>query len=151
VQPWVVCLSLVSDVERRKSTPFISTSSVYLPLGIYLYELNQYGKLPDYIDPTSPTSPVGFDKATGVLNAPVHPEVFSTLAPLPPSMSVEPLINVQKQRLIASVVKSVVAGQHLASNLSFDLDRKLYQKCLRLRGLDPETLMQIASNYSGDF
>ncbi|KAG9037140.1 hypothetical protein FRB95_006694 [Tulasnella sp. JGI-2019a] len=116
-------------------------------IGIYLGSLERYRRLPDYIDPTAPTSPVTIDHETGSLSPPLHPEVFSTLAPLPPSVHLEPLINIQKQRLTAGVVKSIVAGQHLATKVSFDLDRKLYQKCLRLKALGPDVLMDVARNW----
>lgn len=79
---------------------------------------------------------MGDDLITGDLDPPAYPEVFASLAPLPASMQLEPLINVHKQRRVAEVIKSLVAGQHLASRTQFDVDRKLFQKCLRLRGLD---------------
>ncbi|KAG8932520.1 hypothetical protein FRC02_000973 [Tulasnella sp. 418] len=123
---------------KKSCVPFI---------GIYLSQLQKYRKLPDYIDPTSPTSPVLIDKTTGMLSPPLHPEVFSTLQTLPPSVPLEPLINVQKQRLTAGVVKEIVAGQHLASNVSYEPDRKLYQKCLRLKALPVETQTEIANLY----
>jgi hypothetical protein len=55
-------------------------------------------------------------------------------------MHLEPLINVHKQRLVARTVKALVSGQHLASRLQHPIDRRLFQRCLRLRGLDPATL-----------
>lgn len=76
--------------------------------------------------------------------------MFSTLAPLPPSVPLEPLANVQKQRLTAGTVKEIVAGQHLASKISFDLDRKLYQKCLRLKAVPPDKLVEVAKKYGGE-
>lgn len=57
-------------------------------------------------------------------------------------MHLEPLINVQRQRLIAGVIKSLVAGQHLASRVQFQIDKKLFNKCLRIRGLDESTLQR---------
>lgn len=110
--------------------------------GIYLNELNELDLLPDYIDPSAPHTTMIPHAA--ISSSFLHPEVFSTLAPLPDTIPLTPLINIQKQRLIAALVKSVVAGQHLASNCQFKLDRKLYQKCLRLRCLDPDTLLQAA-------
>ncbi|KAI0742836.1 hypothetical protein C8Q80DRAFT_1190902 [Daedaleopsis nitida] len=108
--------------------------------GVYLAQLHHYSSLPDLIDPTAPREPVGIDQGTNTFEAPAHPEVFSNLAPLPPSMQLEPLINVHKQRLISGVVKSLVAGQHLAAKVQYPLDKKIFQKCLKLRGLDADTL-----------
>ena len=111
-------------------------------IGAYLSQLQRYKSLPDLIDPTAPNVTVGVDPITANLDAPAHPEVFSTLTPLPPSMHLEPLINVHKQRRIAGVIKSLVAGQHLASRMQSEVDKKLYQRCLRLRGLDSDTLQR---------
>lgn len=62
-------------------------------------------------------------------------------------MQLEPLINVHKQRLIAGVIKDLVAGQHLASRVQFTIDKKLFQKCLRIRGLETEVLHQVYRMY----
>lgn len=62
-------------------------------------------------------------------------------------MQLEPLINVHKQRLIAGSIKSLVAGQHLASRVQFPIDRKLFQRCLKLRGLDEDTLQRAYQMY----
>lgn len=99
------------------------------------------------IDPTSPNEPVGVDPVTNAFEAPAHPEVFSTLAPLPQSMQLEPLINIQKQRLIAGVIKSLVTGQHLASKMQYSIDKKLFQKCLKLKALNEDTLQRAYSMY----
>ena len=88
------------------------------------------------------------DPATGVFDAPSHPEVFSYLAPLPPSVQLEPLINVHKQRLVAGVVKSFVSGQHLAIKVNYPVEKKLFQKCIKLRGLEPSTLERVLALYS---
>ena len=95
--------------------------------------------MPDLIDPSAPNKSVGID-LNGNLEHPAYPEVFSNLQPLPTSIQLEPLINVQKQRLIAGVIRSLVAGQHLANNLEVNIDKKLLQRCLRLKALDPESL-----------
>ncbi|KAF8970688.1 hypothetical protein BDZ97DRAFT_1694461 [Flammula alnicola] len=116
-------------------------------IGIYLSQLHRLNKLPALIDPTAPNSVIGIDPVTAVFDPPTHPEVFSALAPLPPSMHLEPLINVHKQRRIADVIKSLVAGQHLASRVQFDIDKKLFQRCLRLRGLDSVTLQRALAMY----
>ncbi|KAJ7440137.1 ras guanine nucleotide exchange factor domain-containing protein [Mycena latifolia] len=130
---------------KRKSTPDDKPNSACVPfIGVYLSQLHRHNKLPDLIDPTAPTEAVGVDPVTSSFEAPAHPEVFSALAPLPPSMHLEPLINVHKQRLIAGAIKSLVAGQHLASRVHFPTEKRLYYKCLRLRGLDMEALRRAA-------
>lgn len=112
-------------------------------LGVYLSQLQRHSRLPDLIDPTAPEEAVGINPVTSNFDAPAHPEVFSALTPLPASMHLEPLINVHKQRRIASVIKSLVAGQHLASRIQFDIDKKLFQKCLKVHAVDAETLQRI--------
>jgi Gdp/GTP exchange factor required for growth at low temperatures len=104
--------------------------------------------LPDLIDPTAPNEAVNVDDISANFETPTHPEIFSSLAPLPPSIQLEPLINVHKQRLIAGVIKDLVEGQHLASRVHFPVDKKLFQKCLRLRGLDTDTLRRVLDNVS---
>ncbi|KAF8836237.1 ras GEF [Paxillus ammoniavirescens] len=117
-------------------------------VGVYLSQLYRYSKLPDLIDPTAPREPVSMDPQTVSFDSPSHPDVFESLTPLPPSMQLEPLINVHKQRLIAGAIKDLVAGQHLASRVHFPIDKKLFQKCLRIRGLDLGTLHQVYLMYS---
>ncbi|KAJ3742875.1 hypothetical protein DFH05DRAFT_1262183 [Lentinula detonsa] len=120
-----------------------NTPSACIPfMGAYLSQLYQYNQLPVLIDPTAPHEVVTFDPVSSNLSSPAHPQVFSTLTPLPLSMHLEPLINVHRQRLIAAVIKSLVAGQHLASRVQFPIDKKLFHKCLRIRGLDSDTLQR---------
>ncbi|KAG5642703.1 hypothetical protein DXG03_002306 [Asterophora parasitica] len=116
-------------------------------VGVYLSQLQRHSRLPDLIDPTAPDENVGINPVTGNFDAPAHPEVFSALAPLPSSINLEPLINVHKQRRIAGVIKSLVAGQHLASRVHFDVDKKLFQRCLRLRGVNADALQRVLSLY----
>ncbi|KAH8084897.1 ras GEF [Cristinia sonorae] len=118
--------------------------------GVYLSLFIRYSALPDLIDPTAPNEPVIIDPISNSFESPAHPEVFSTLAPLPPTVQLEPLINVHKQRLIADVVKSLVAGQHLAAKVQYTVDKKLFQKCLKLRAVQPETLSRALATYVGD-
>jgi Gdp/GTP exchange factor required for growth at low temperatures len=93
------------------------------------------------VDPTAPTEPVGIeDEQNGTLTQPRHPEVFDNLAPLPPSMTLEPLINVHKQRLISQVVLSFLNSQQLTGKYKFATERNLYQRCLRLRAYDMVSL-----------
>lgn len=115
---------------------------------MYLSELYRYSLLPDLIDPTAPHDHVNIDPETNTFEPPAHPEVFSNLVPLPPSVQLEPLINVHKQRLVAGVVKSLVSGQHLAAKVQYPIEKKLFQKCLRLRGLPAETLQRAMDLYS---
>ncbi|KAF5326424.1 hypothetical protein D9611_001047 [Ephemerocybe angulata] len=130
--------------EARPSVP---TACVPF-IGVYLAQLNRLKRLPDLIDPTSPNETVGTNLATGDFDPPAHPEVFDALAPLPPGMRIEPLVNVHKQRKIAAVVKSLVAGQHIASRVQFGVDKKLFGRCLRLRALDPEMVQRAMGVYS---
>lgn len=113
-------------------------------------ELYRYSSLPDLVDPTAPHVPVVVDPETNNFVPPAHPEVFSNLAPLPATVQLEPLINVHKQRLIAGVVKSLVSAQHLASRVQYSTERKLWQKCLKLRGLNPETLQRALALYDAN-
>ncbi|KAJ7146148.1 hypothetical protein C8R44DRAFT_8509 [Mycena epipterygia] len=139
-----------SDVRasKRKSMTDHKPASACVPfIGVYLSQLHRHNKLPDLIDPTAPTETVGIDPLSANFDAPSRPEVFSALAPLPASMHLEPLINVHKQRMIAGVIKSMVAGQHLASRVHFPTEKRLYQKCLRLRGLDAQTLQRALTMY----
>ncbi|KAG6879641.1 hypothetical protein C0992_000276 [Termitomyces sp. T32_za158] len=112
-------------------------------IGVYLSQLQRHSRLPDLIDPTAPEEAVGINPVTSNFDSPAHPEVFWALTPLPASMHLEPLINVHKQRRIASVIKSLVAGQHLASRIQFEVDRKLFQKCLKIQAVNVETLQRI--------
>jgi len=110
--------------------------------GIYLSRLRRLNKLPVVIDPTSPNTAMGLDPISADFDRPAYPDVFASLATLPSSMQLEPLINIHKQRRVAEVIKSLVAGQHLASRAQFQIDKKLFQKCVRLRGLDAVSLQQ---------
>ncbi|KAJ7080018.1 hypothetical protein B0H15DRAFT_891079 [Mycena belliarum] len=134
--------------SKRKSMTDHKPSSACVPfIGVYLAQLQRHNMLPDLIDPTAPTEAVGIDPITSNFDAPAHPEVFSALAPLPPSMHLEPLVNVHKQRMIAGVIKAMVAGQHLASRVQFTTEKRLYQKCLRLRGLDGDSLRRSLNQF----
>jgi len=123
----------------RSCVPFI---------GVYLSQLYRFNQLPDLVDPSAPTEGVEIDPATGNFKPPAHLEVFADLRPLPPSMQIEPLINVHKQRKIAGVIKSLVAGQHSANKIEVDMDKKLLSKCLKLRALDFDSLQRIFALYS---
>ncbi|GJJ09299.1 hypothetical protein Clacol_003521 [Clathrus columnatus] len=141
-----------TDRDKERDKPAVSSSQPHtnphptycLPfLGAYLAQLYAYEKLPDFIDPTAPTEPVLIDIATGTLSAPSHSEVFFNLQPLPEGITLEPLINVHKQRLIARVIKTFVGAQHLAASVPFDVDERCYQKCFRIRSLETDVLQSI--------
>ncbi|EGO03000.1 hypothetical protein SERLA73DRAFT_158671 [Serpula lacrymans var. lacrymans S7.3] len=134
--------------SKSKATSDSKTPTACIPfIGVYLSQLYRYSRLPDLIDPTAPHDVVGLDPHTANFDSPAHPDVFDSLTPLPPSMQLEPLINVHKQRLIAGVIKDLVAGQHLASRIQHPIDKKLFQKCLKLRGLEPDTLQRAFGMY----
>ncbi|KAH7317517.1 hypothetical protein B0J17DRAFT_686723 [Rhizoctonia solani] len=109
-------------------------------LGIYLSELSEYAKLPDFIDPTRPEEPVHLDPVINEFGALSDPEVFNTLPELPDYMSLRPLINIHKQRQIAGVIQALVKGQHMASACRFTVEQKVYSKCLRLKCVDVATM-----------
>jgi GDP/GTP exchange factor required for growth at low temperature len=96
--------------------------------------------LPDLIDPTAPRDAPAQDEAGYYI--PSHPEIFDALPPLSHNVQLTVLLNIQKQRLIANVVKSLVDGQHLAAHVQYAVDRKVYQRCLRLRALNVEGMQQ---------
>ncbi|CAE6340034.1 unnamed protein product [Rhizoctonia solani] len=109
-------------------------------LGIYLSELSEYAKLPDFIDPTRPEEPIQLDPTTGDFGALGDSEVFNALPELPDYMSLRPLINVQKQRQIAGVVQALAKGQRMANACRFTAEQKVYSKCLRLKCVDAATM-----------
>ncbi|KIL57421.1 hypothetical protein M378DRAFT_16254 [Amanita muscaria Koide BX008] len=140
--------SIVSGGTDSKHKSDTKPPSFCIPfIGVYLSQLHRLTKLPDLVDPTAPNLAVEADPNTGALDQPRYPDVFSTLAPLPSFTQLEPLINVHKQRQIAAVIKSLIAGQHLASHVHYEIDKKLFQKCLRLRASDMTTLHHVLTMY----
>jgi len=115
--------------------------------GAYLSQLHRLARLPDLIDPTAPHLAMEIDPNTGTCCPPRYPDVFSALAPLPSFIQLEPLINVHKQRQAAVVIKSLIAGQQLARRVHFDIDKKLFHKCLRLRASDISVLQRVLDQY----
>ncbi|KAG9118382.1 hypothetical protein FRC07_007126 [Ceratobasidium sp. 392] len=109
-------------------------------LGVYLSELSEYAKLPDFVDPTRPEQPVTLDPATGEFSPLADPDVFASLPETPSYMPLRPLLNLHKQRQIAAVVKALVNGQHMASACKFVVEQKVYSRCLRLRCVDGATM-----------
>ena len=144
IQPRTACIPFLG---MHRSNVDLSRGLTLFGSGQYLSQLYRHSQLPDLIDPTAPNESVRIDPVTNTFEPPAHPEVFAALAPLPPSMQLEPLINIQKQRRIAGVIKSLVTGQHLASKLQFPIDKKLFQRCLRLKALDEDTLIRVYAMY----
>jgi len=146
-----------SSVNPPKAANASSTPGCIPFIGIYLCQLSRIHRLPALIDPTAPYTQIGIDPYTTHFEPPSHPEVFSALQTLPDGMSLEPLVNVHKQRLIAGVVRAVVAGQHLASRVVFGSgiggnnggvgDRKVFQRCLKLRGLEADVVSRVLAAY----
>ncbi|KAF9450741.1 ras GEF [Macrolepiota fuliginosa MF-IS2] len=132
---------------KHAERPQVPTACIPF-IGVYLSQLHRLGKLPDLIDPTAPHQTVGVNPSTNAFDPLFQPDIFSSLAPLPDSMNLEPLINVHKQRRIAEVIKSLVAGQHLASRVQYEVDKKIFNRCLRLRALDGPMLQRVLAMYS---
>ena len=147
IQPRIACIPFLGTHRSLLCSTFRLASPSFWRPGQYLSQLYRHCQLPDLIDPTSPNEPVRIDPETNTFEPPAHPGVFAALAPLPPLMQLEPLINIQKQRRIAGVIKSLVTGQHLASKVQFPIDKKLFQRCLRLKALDEDTLLRVYAMY----
>ncbi|KIK09629.1 hypothetical protein K443DRAFT_736 [Laccaria amethystina LaAM-08-1] len=84
----------INKVRQGCNRQSIPTACIPL-FGIYLAQLYKINKLPALIDATSPNQGVGIHLCH--FRSAAHPEVFSAIAPLPPTMNLEPLINVHKQ------------------------------------------------------
>ncbi|KAF9256211.1 ras GEF [Marasmius fiardii PR-910] len=142
--PPVVNGSIAEQPGKGKSNNKAVPSACIPFIGVYLSQLYQHHQLPDLIDPTAPNEVVGIDPITSNFDSPAHPEVFDALAPLPPAMQLEPLINVQKQRLIAGVVNRCITGQQLANRVRFPInDDDMHKACLELKALNSETLQRV--------
>jgi Gdp/GTP exchange factor required for growth at low temperatures len=116
-------------------------------IGSYLAQLAEFSNLPDLIDPTAPNTPVAVDMRTLNYEPLAHPEVFDNLEPLPTNVHIEPLINVHKQRLKAGVLKRLVAGQHVASRVRMECEKRLLQQVLRMRALTGEMRQRALGMY----
>ena len=116
--------------------------------GLYVSDLMQYDAMPTFLDPTSPTTAA---TATSMQDGkvrlhPSDPTAFSELAPLPPGVQLEPLINVHKFRSIAEVIRQISAFQNAAKNYSamFEAEKGAYVRCLKLRCLPGELLARLS-------
>ena len=72
---------------------------IVVVIGVYLSQLWKIKRLPDLVDPTAPDEAMSINPETGDFDTPARPEVFEALAPLPPSMRLEPLVNIHKQKI----------------------------------------------------
>lgn len=116
--------------------------------GLFVSDLMQYDAMPTFLDPTAPTRAAStFTTHDGKTR--LHPadvNAFSDLAPLPPTVQLEPLINVLKFRSIAEVIRQISAFQNAAKNYSnmFEAEKGAYVRCLKLRCLPGELLARLS-------
>ncbi|BGO95291.1 hypothetical protein NBRC10512_004841 [Rhodotorula toruloides] len=108
-------------------------------LGIFLRDLALNAELPTFLDPTEPDIPAEVD-AAGSLVSLADPSAFEELPPLPPSISLAPLVNVHKFRVLASTVRQVVAFQDLANRYTFEPTPSVFFKCLKIRSLKQDVM-----------
>lgn len=116
--------------------------------GLFVSDLMQYDAMPTFLDPTVPTmaATTAFDQDGHVRVHPADPHVFDDLAPLPPGVHLEPLINVLKFRSIAEVIRQISGFQNAAKNYSamFEAEKGAYVRCLKLRCLPGELLARLS-------
>ncbi|KAE8232561.1 hypothetical protein CF326_g2404 [Tilletia indica] len=113
--------------------------------GLFTSTLASADALPTFIDPSAPSCPVDMDLNTGELRSLANPSAFDHLPPLPASIRVEPLVNLFKSRALALTVKTIVAFQERAALYSFEANRNLYVKCLKVRTLQGHQLASLSS------
>jgi len=138
---WMAPHAAVKTTDRDGHTVLENAKPSCIPfIHAYLGELNDHSLLPDFIDPTSCDKPYTYGADLS------DPGKFAPLPPLPLEVPLRPLVNVGKQRLIADIVRDVVAGQQLAHNYTLaDLDGKIFIKCMTLRALAPEQLDELTA------
>ncbi|KZO97598.1 ras GEF [Calocera viscosa TUFC12733] len=108
-------------------------------LGVYVSQMQNVSRMPDYIDPTDPPAGLRYNAATNQFYPFKNPDRFATLQPLPSTVPLEPLINVEKARKLADIVRNFVAGQHLAVNMRFpEINHTLWKECMSIRRLSSE-------------
>jgi len=112
--------------------------------GLFLSDLAVNDTLPTFIEPSSPNSSVDVDSTTGHLRSLADPNAFAHLPSLPKNVSLSPLVNLYKYRIIAITVKSVLAFQERLNSYEFQADANVYVKTLRIRCLEGEQLTQIS-------
>ncbi|ETS65439.1 hypothetical protein PaG_00173 [Moesziomyces aphidis] len=128
-----------SSASNRGCIPFF---------GLFVSDLMQCDAMPTLLDPTSPTAAATVTtRQDGKMRLlPAEPGAFAHLAPLPPSVQLEPLVNVLKFRSIAEVIRQVSAFQSAAKNYAamFEAEKGAYVRCLKLRCLPGELLARLS-------
>ncbi|CEH16780.1 Ras1 guanine nucleotide exchange factor [Ceraceosorus bombacis] len=117
--------------------------------GLFISDLAINDALPSLLDPSSPsTQPVDLSKSAhaGLKPEliPAEPRAFDHLPPLPPSIRLEPLINVYKARNTAAIVKTVMAFQQRARLYPYEASAAVYVKALKIRSLDSNQMTQVS-------
>ncbi len=116
--------------------------------GLFVSDLMQYDAMPTLLDPTAPTLAASTTTTQDgkVRLFAADPSAFADLAPLPPAVQLEPLINVLKFRSIAEVIRQISAFQSAAKNYSamFEAEKGAYVRCLKLRCLPGELLARLS-------
>ncbi|EJU00241.1 ras GEF [Dacryopinax primogenitus] len=134
VAPTSVRAALTANGKVRNS----ATTCVPF-LGVYISQMQNLSRLPDYIDPTDPPNGQRYNIGANLFYPCKNPDRFAALQPLPESLPLEPLINVEKARKIADVVRNFVAGQHLTVNMRFpEINHALWKSCMSIRRLSSE-------------
>ncbi|KAN0065486.1 Guanine nucleotide exchange factor lte1 [Thecaphora frezii] len=122
-------------IAKRGCIPFF---------GLFLSDLMINDLLPSHLDPSSPNSTVSMDADSGRLHELADPHAFDHLAPLPPGVELEPLVNIYKYRVVASTIKNVLAFQERSKAYQFEADAGVYVKCLKIRCLQGEQLAKVS-------
>ncbi|BGP35135.1 Guanine nucleotide exchange factor lte1 [Rhodotorula toruloides] len=112
-------------------------------LGIFLRDLALNAELPTFLDPTNLDIPAEVD-AAGSLISLANLSAFDAVLPLPPSISLAPLVNVHKFRVLAGTVRKVVAFQDLANRYTFEPTPNIYFKCLKIRSLEQDIMHELS-------
>ncbi|EPQ30748.1 uncharacterized protein PFL1_01649 [Pseudozyma flocculosa PF-1] len=112
--------------------------------GLFVSDLMVNDLLPSHLDPSSPDAAPHVDADTGRLSGLAKPDAFDHLAPLPPGVELEPLVNLYKYRVVSSTIKHVLAFQERAKAYSFEADAGVYVKCLKIRCLQGEQLAKVS-------
>ncbi|KAK0526576.1 Guanine nucleotide exchange factor lte1 [Tilletia horrida] len=113
--------------------------------GLFTSTLESAEALPTFVDPSAPSCPVDMDPKTGELRSLANPDAFDHLPPLPASIRLEPLVNLFKARALALTVKTIIAFQERAALYSFEADRNMYVKCLKVRALQGHQQLSLSS------